>query len=302
MSKLAEIRKKLIEQENRSKNTGGYADTTLFPFWNAETGTTSTIRFLGDADESNVYFWRERQMIKLPFSGVKGGDEHKPIKVTVPCVEMWGDKCPIHDEIRPWFKDSAMEEMAKTYWKKRSYVFQGFVVDSAVKEESVPENPIRRFLFTSEVFNIVKAALMDPDFPEIPTDYEAGTDFKLVKTTKGQYANWTTSAWARRERSLSEAEREHIVQYGLFDLNQFLPKKPNEKELEAIYQMFEASVDGQLYDPDRFGEFYKPAGMAANSPQNDDVEDAINAAKVKDTPKPAVSKQKVEETVYCIIR
>jgi hypothetical protein len=285
MSTLAEIRKKLLEQENRSKgNNAGYSDTTLFPFWNADVGTTTTVRYLPDGDDSNVYFWKERQMIKIPFSGIKGGDEHKQVKVTVPCVEMWGDRCPIHDEIRPWFKDSAMEEMAKTYWKKRSFVFQGFVVDSAFKEENPPENPIRRFLFTSEVFNIVKAALMDPDFPEIPTDYEAGTDFKLAKTTKGQYANWTTSSWARRERSLSEAERDAIQTHGLFNLSDFLPKKPSEKELQAIFDMFEASVDGQLYDPERFGEFYRPAGMAGGSSENNNNDDADEETSTKARP------------------
>ena len=300
MSTLGEIRKKLLEQETRSKgNNSGYADTTLYPFWNTETGTTTTVRFLPDGDDSNVYFWKERQMIKIPFSGIKGGDEHKQVKITVPCVEMWGDRCPIHDEIRPWFKDTAMEEMAKTYWKKRSFVFQGFVVDSSLKEENSPENPIRRFLFTSEIFNIVKAALMDPDFPEIPTDYEAGTDFKLAKTTKGQYANWTTSSWARRERSLTEVERDAIQTFGLFNLSEFLPKKPGEKELQAIFDMFEASVDGQLYDPERFGEFYRPAGMAGTEGSNNNSEEAGDeqSSKAKPSQKPAakVAEKSVEE-------
>lgn len=302
MSTLAEIRKKLLEQENRSKgNNSGYADTTLYPFWNTDVGTTTTTRFLPDGDDSNVYFWKERQMIKIPFSGIKGGDEHKQVKITVPCVEMWGDRCPIHDEIRPWFKDSAMEEMAKTYWKKRSFVFQGFVVDSSLKEENIPENPIRRFLFTSEIFNIVKAALMDPDFPEIPTDYEAGTDFKLAKTTKGQYANWTTSSWARRERSLTEVERDAIQTFGLFNLSEFLPKKPGEKELQAIFDMFEASVDGQLYDPERFGEFYRPAGMAGmtDNPNNSEEAGDEQLSKVKPSQKPAakVVEKPVEQPV-----
>lgn len=269
MSTLAEIRKKLLEQENKNNRNTGLLDNTLFPFWNMPMGTTTTVRFLEDADKSNVYFWRERQMIKIPFSGVKGGDQTRPVTVTVPCVEMWDEKCPIHEEIRPWFKDPNMEDMARTYWKKRSYLFQGFVVDTSLKEENVPENPIRRFIFTSSIFNIIKTALMDPDFPEIPTHIENGTDFKLNKTQQGQYAGYNTSAWARRERSLNQNERDAITEYGLFDLNSFMPKKPNEKELQAIFDLFEASVDGQLYDLDRFGEFYKPNG----SPQNGDVDD-----------------------------
>lgn len=297
MSTLAEIRKKLLDQENRSKNTGGYADTTLFPFWNAAEGTTTTIRFLPDADDTNVYFWRERQMIKIPFSGIKGGDEHKRVTVTVPCNEMFSEKCPIHDEIRPWFKDAAMEDLAKTYWKKRSYVFQGFVVDSPFKEENTPENPIRRFLINTEVFNIIKAALMDPEFQEMPTDYEAGTDFKIAKSSKGQYASYATSGWARRERSLNENERAALDSFGLFNLNDFLPKKPGEKELQAIFDMFEASVDGQLYDPERFAEYYKPAGFAGgdNANSSGDSDDIVIPTKSQPKSSPVV--KQVEEKV-----
>jgi len=267
MSKLAEIRKRLLEQESKNKggSSGGYSDNTIYPFWNIAEGTTATLRFLPDGDDDNIYFWRERQMIKIPFSGVKGGDETRKVMVTVPCVEMWNEKCPIHDEIRPWFKDPSMEDMARTYWKKRSYLFQGFAVDSGLQEENVPENPIRRFIMGPEIFNIIKAALMDPDFDEIPTDYEGGTDFRVTKTQKGQYASYATSNWARRSRSLTQEERDAIAEFGLFNLNDFLPKKPGSEELEAIFAMFEDSVDGQLYDPDKFANFYKPAGLNLDS-------------------------------------
>lgn len=285
MSTLAEIRKKLLEQENKNNRNNASQDTTLFPFWNMPMGTTTTTRFLADGDKNNVYFWRERQMIRIPFSGIKGGDQNKSVTVTVPCMEMWDEKCPIHDEIRPWFKDPNMEDLAKTYWKKRSFLFQGFVVDSSLKEENTPENPIRRFIFSPPIFNIVKTALMDPDFPEIPTDIENGTDFKINKTPQGQYAGYNTSSWARRERSLSQYERDAIEQYGLFDLNSFMPKKPNEKELQAIFDMFEASVDGQLYDPERFGEYYKPSGMTSGNDNEDETASKPAAQPQKTQPK-----------------
>jgi len=49
----------------------------------------------------------------------------------------------------------------------------------------------------------------------------------------------------------------------LFNLNDFLPKKPDAEALNAIFEMFEASVDGQLYDPARFGQYYRPYGVDA---------------------------------------
>lgn len=296
MTTLAKIREQLLAEEKRSSGNS-YSDNTIFPFWNMNEGTTTTVRFLPDGDDTNVYFWRERQMIKLPFSGIKGHDETKPTVVNVPCMEMWeGEKCPIHNEIRPWFKDGNLEELARKYWKKRTYIFQGFVVDSSLKEDNEPENPIRRFIISPQIFNIIKSALMDPDFPELPTDYESGTDFKINKTQNGQYPSYTTSNWARRERSLTEDELNAIENFGLFNLSDFLPKKPSEKELEVIFQMFEASLDGQPYDPDLFGEYYKPAGLENNNNSSSTGGEKSSSTKTKKSSTPKKSSTKTEET------
>ena len=260
---LAEIRARLLEQENRQSGNkqSGTGDNAIFPFWNIPENSTTTLRFLPDGDDTNTFPWRERQMIRLEFAGVKGGDESKRVIVTVPCMEMWKETCPIHAEIRPWFKDKSLEDLGRKYWKKKSYIFQGFVSDTKLQEENTPENPIRRFILNPSIFNIVKAALMDPEMESLFTDIESGTDFRLTKTTKGQYADYTTSSFARRERSLNEVERAAIEQHGLFNLNDFMPKKPTKEEVDIIYEMFKASVDGELYDPQRWGQYFKPAGV-----------------------------------------
>jgi len=264
MASLAEIRAKLQAQETKSSGSSqGGGDNAIFTHWNIPEGSSATLRFLPDADPDNTFFWKERQMIRLSFPGVKGGDENKPVTIQVPCVEMWGDTCPVHAEIRPWFKDPTMEDMGRKYWKKRSYIFQGFVTQSDLQEDSVPENPIRRFVISPQIYKIISSALMDPEFQEIPTDYEAGTDFVIKKSTKGQYADYSTSNWARRERSLDQTERDAIATHNLHNLNDFLPKKPDAEHLNAIFEMFEASVEGQAYDVDRWGTYYRPWGVEA---------------------------------------
>ena len=104
---------------------------------------------------------------------------------------------------------------------------------------------------------------MDPDFPALPTDTNEGTDFKIHKTTKGQYADYSTSNWSRRERSLDQNELDAIEANGLFTLSDFMPARPSAEQVDAIKRMFEASVDGQLYDPEEFRQFYRPMGIAA---------------------------------------
>lgn len=261
MATLAEIRAKLKEQENKGSNNGP-VDNAIFPFWNMTEGQTSTVRFLPDANPKNDFFWQERLMIKLPFVGIKGQTDSRPTFVQVPCMEMYGQPCPVLTEVRPWFKDKSMEEMGRKYWKKRSYIFQHLVVESDMKEENVPENPVRRSIIGPQIFQLIKDALLDPELEDLPTDYANGLDFIIKKTSKGSFADYSTSKWARRERPLSQEDIDAIEKYGLLDLSEFIPKQPDDVAVKVIKEMFEASVDGEVYDPDKWSQYFRPSGMS----------------------------------------
>ncbi len=264
MASLAEIRAKLKEQESRSSGeskSGG--DNSIYPFWNLKEGSESVVRFLPDGNPDNTFFWVERAMIKLPFAGVKGETDNKPVTVNVPCMEMYGESCPILNEVRGWFKDPSLEDMGRKYWKKRSYIFQGFVVEDGLKEESKPENSIRRFIIGPQIFQLIRGALLDPEMEDLPTDTVNGVDFKLIKTSKGGYADYSTSKWSRRSRPLDDAERGAVETHGLYNLKDYLPKKPTDVEVKVMKEMFEASVDGEPFDMERWGQYFKPAGMGA---------------------------------------
>ena len=267
MASLAEIRAKLKEQENRASggSNGPSGPNPIYPFWNIKEGESCTLRFLPDGDADNTFFWKERLMIKLPFQGIKGETDSRPVQVQIPCMEMYGETCNILNEVRGWFKDPSLEDVGRKYWKKRSYVFQGFVTDNPLADDQAPDNPVRRFIIGPQIYQIIKAALMDPDMEEMPTDYTAGVDFRLNKTSKGGYADYGTSNWARRERPLSDEEMSAINTHGLFNLSDFLPKKPDETAQKVMQEMFEASVDGEAYDADRWSNYFRPAGMQART-------------------------------------
>ena len=288
MASLADIRARIAAQDNKpQKGTGTQSDNSIFPHWNADEGTTSTIRFLPDASSSNTFFWIERALIKLPFNGVKGNPEAKRVEVQVPCMEMYGDACPILAEVRPWYKDESLKEMANKYWKKRSYLFQGFVRQNPIGDDKVPANPIRRFIISPQIFTIIKSSLMDPEMEELPTDYMRGLDFNIKKSKKGDYADYSTSTWARKESALTQVEQAAIEAHGLFNLADFLPKKPGEAEMRIIKEMFEASVDGQAYDVERWGSYYRPFGIeapAGSQPATQSVETAQPASVASSAP------------------
>lgn len=279
MSKtLEEIRKKLQALDAKNKpNSTGFRDKSVYPHWNIPEGTSATIRFLPDANEDNVLFWVERQVIKLDFVGIKGQDEHKKVTVSVPCIEMWDGKnsCPILNEVRPWWKsnDKSLEDIARKYWVKRTYYAQGFVKQDPIGEQETPENPIRKFVIGPQIHAIMKAALLDPDMEHSPVHYINGTDFIVSKTSKGGYADYGTSKWARKESSITEEMQNAIEQYGLVDLSTYLPKRPTSEQLSIMFDMFQTSLDGGLYDPELWSKHFKPSGFDSSSGTDDDGED-----------------------------
>jgi len=295
MASLAEIRAKLKEQESRQGggSNGPSGPNPIYPFWNIKEGESAVLRFLPDGNQDNTFFWKERLVIKLPFAGIKGQTDSRPVQVQIPCMEMYGETCNILNEVRGWFKDPSLEDMGRKYWKKRSYIFQGFVVDNPLADDEAPENPIRRFIIGPQIFEIIKSALLDPDMEELPTDYTAGVDFRLNKTSKGGYADYSTSNWARRERPLGDSEMAAVNTHGLFNLSDFLPKKPGEVELKVMQEMFEASVDGEAYDEARWGQYFRPAGMAART--GDPVAPAASTPAPAATPAPEAAPAPVAE-------
>jgi hypothetical protein len=279
MASLADIRARLQAAEGNKGGQGsqGGGDKSIYAHWNMEEGQSATLRFLPDGNTKNTFFWQERAMIRLPFNGVKGEMESKQVMVQVPCVEMWGDACPILAEVRTWFKDKSLEDMGRKYWKKRSYIFQGFVRENPIADEKTPDNPIRKFIIGPQLFATIKGALMDPELEELPTDMMRGLDFRISKTSKGGYADYSTSKWARKESALTEVEQAAVDANGLFDLSTFLPKRPGDVELKVIKEMFEASVDGQPYDTERWGQYFRPAGVNAPGGSSNDAETSAPA-------------------------
>lgn len=291
-SQLEQLRQQLKENSTTSaptrSGTGG-GDNALFRFWDAKVGETSTVRFLGDGtDEDNLFFWVERRVINLQFDGIIGRADYagKDVTVSVPCMKMYGreNRCPILEETNKYWKTN-LEEVARRYWPKRTYLMQGFVrqIPDWIpgKEDKAPENPIRRFSINQSLFKIMEQQIFDPDMVNMPNHYENGTDFRFIKTSQGEFANYQSSSFARRESSLTDQEREAIDKYGLFDLRQFRPARPSEEGIAVIEEMFRASLEGLPYDP-QWAEFYRPFGVDIDQGSRSQVQ-------VPSTPTPAPS-------------
>ena len=113
MASLAEIRARLAASEGNKGGSSTGGDNAIYPHWNMEEGSSTTLRFLPDANTKNTFFWQERAMIRLPFAGIKGQMDSKQTIVQVPCMEMWQETCPVLTEVRGWYYDKALEERGR---------------------------------------------------------------------------------------------------------------------------------------------------------------------------------------------
>jgi len=91
-----------------------------------------------------------------------------------------------------------------------------------------------------------------------------------------------------KERPLTDAERAAIDKHGLYNLSQFLPKKPDEDGVRAIIELFHASVNEELYDTDRWGQYFRPNGMRMdNASGNTESSSTYRPAAAQNTPAPS---------------
>jgi len=108
------------------------------------------------------------------------------------------------------------------------------------------------------LFEVIEKAILDPDLTDVPYDYVGGRDFRITKTRKGEWANYSSSSFSMKTRSLNETELMAIEKYGLFNLKEFLGRVPDSDELAALKAMLDASLRGEPYDYASFGKYYKP--------------------------------------------
>jgi hypothetical protein len=296
MNALERMRQAAREEEERKATsqtkTKTRGDGASFQIGEIPDNTTTVIRILPDGDTNNVWPWVERQVCKLVFEGQIGGEyaTDETVEVTVPCIDMYNapgakSTCPIIIGTRHLWADKTDEAaiaLARQYYKKRSFLYQGFVVSTALEEEELPENPIRRFNIYTSIHNKIKSFVTDTDFEDSPTDYLLGRDFK-IKKDKAVGATWPDyggSSWGMKVRALNEEENIAIQQHGLFNLSDFIGVKPDADGVAMIKAMFEDSFAGKPYDFESYGAVYRAYKIKGSGERRADP-DAISHAQAE---------------------
>lgn len=218
-SKLAALQAN-FEKKSTGSSGSDQSWKLFYPFWKMPEDTTAVFRFLPDLDEDNsLQFLVEKLEHELIVNGQKK---------RVPCLSMWGEDCPICALSRKFY-DEKNETMGKRYYRKKSYIGQGVVIESPIEHD---QNQLVKLIeFGPAVFKSIQAGFSSGDLEEVPYDLKAGYNFRIKKTKNGQYASYTTSSFAPKQTSLDD---DVIESLRLFNLADFRGSKPEVSTVEAM--------------------------------------------------------------------
>lgn len=221
MSTKNKLESLLAAFDKKTNNSSSNSNWKLFyQFWKIPDDSTAIVRFLPDKDDGNpLNFLVENLHHELTINGKRE---------TVPCMSMYGHKCPICELSRKYYDDEN-EEMGKKYYKKKSYVGQVIVVESPIDHDQT--QLVKLIEFGPAVFKAIHAGFKSGDLDEVPYEFKGGYNFRIKKTKNGQYASYSTSSFAPKA---SDLEDDLISSLELYDLKQYRTPEIDMAKLEAM--------------------------------------------------------------------
>lgn len=257
-----------------AENTGNQTWKLFFPFWKAETNTTSVVRFLPDQDDKNpLGFLVENLTHTLIVNGRRE---------TVACASMYGEDCPIYKQSRQYYAEAKeagetrerpgpLTALGKKYYRKLNYIGQIIVNDTPIEHDA--EQLVKLVEFGPKIFKQMQAAFASGDLDNFPYKFKGGYNFRFNKTQSGQYADYGTSSFAPRQTDVSD---ELIEQIELFDLATKRAEYVSAEQLEA---MLAADLAGGEVETPKAKPAAKPKMQLGGSVDTDEADDADEAPK-----------------------
>lgn len=225
---------------NSSNENSGFWDK-FYPFFKMDFGETALFRFVQDADEENpLGFIVENKYHELTINGKKK---------KMACLKMHDGQdahCPACEASAKYYNELGDEKMGKTFWRKIDYIGAGLVIQSPFDYPIKPdENPIRLISLGPKLFKVIESKIANGDFDVLPTDFDHGYNFMIMKTHQGEYADYTTSDFVRKSTPIPESIRSRLE---LVDLKKFRYAR---MEADAMQAQIEAFLTGKTYEEEK---------------------------------------------------
>jgi hypothetical protein len=231
----AAFAKKESEGSGSEGNTGFW--DKFFPFYKMDFDSTVEFRFLPDLDEENpLGFIVENKYHELLINGKKK---------RIACLKMYGEQCPCCDKSQEHYNGGDID-LGKKFWRKIDYVAQGLVIQTPFEYPmKAEENPVRMISLGPKLYKVIEAKIVKGDLEEMPYDMISGYNFKIYKTHQGEYADYSTSDFARKSTGIPD---NLLANLELYDLKNFRYAKIEREQMEAIIEAF---LTGRSYEEEK---------------------------------------------------
>lgn len=199
----------------------------FFPFWKANVGTTTTVRFLPDLDEENpMGYIVENLTHELYINGKKE---------IIACGKMHGDTCPICDHASSLYEKEDKIN-GKKFYRKKNYIGQVLVLNTPIEHDQTVL--VKLIEFGPALFKQHQSAFTSGDLEEAPYEFKGGYDYRIRKTQDGQFASYATSSFAPKQ---SDVSGEVIAEMTLYDLK---TRRAPAVSLETLKLKLQAAITG----------------------------------------------------------
>lgn len=295
---IAELRAQMQAAKDKKESNKGKTfnnkDNDIYPFWQMKIGEIARVRLLPDLNQDNPNsFFVDKLEHKISING-------KDRKI--PCVEMYGEKCPICELSRAYYKSEGKKsENGKYYYRSKISLVRVLVLEDPLPPDSETgekfEGKVKNTQFAYQLMDKINEQILDDsedglNLVSMPWDIENGYNFTIKKTPQGEYGNYSTgSTFSSRQ---SPIDPKYLDSLELIDLATLLPTNPG---VDAVQQLLEAHLTGSSGHPeDGEGSEKSEKTEAATKSDNVATTKVVEEAKVEDVVKESVV-EKVEAPV-----
>jgi len=213
-----------------------------------EVGQHAIIRLLEDANQDNPnIFFAEKLTHTL---SIAGKDR------TIPCLTQYGEKCPICELSRVYYKQEGKQSKnGKYYYRKKSAAVRVLVLEDPLPPDPETGETFKGKVIKTFIGNQLLKKMMAQMTDEIdpmnsnPWDLDAGNNFIIRKDKDGEYAVYDLNSKFINSTSPIPEEYRHLVEEPV-DLSTYLPPNPGLDKVEKLLSAHQTGEDVAEDDED----------------------------------------------------
>lgn len=224
------------EKEKKNSNNNNQSRNDIYPFWQMDVGQEAIVRILPDKNEDNPF---QYHVDRLEHNLTINGKNEK-----VPCLTMYGEKCPICDLSRDFYKSEGKESKnGKYYYRKKISLLRVLVLKDPLPADEETgekyEGKVYNTQFGYQLMEKIREEISGDDLEELPWDMQSGHNFRIKKTAQGEHGNY--SVGSKFVTKVTPIDDEFLDTIELIDLETLLPSNPG---YEFVRGKLEAHLNG----------------------------------------------------------